>query len=167
MLGIDLGTRRIGPAVATRVRDRVPRAPNRGETIEADAVAIGRVAGSRACPSRPSVFGGGEGQEGAMVVAARDWASAIAVRLALLVALRDERLSSSRPSGVLGWMPRGRSGGALTWTQWNAFRARSIGGGKASSSRTSWTRGGRGSPWCPPRQWPRVRGPDGNAKEQR
>ena len=47
-----------------------------------------------------------------MAVAAREWAAALAARLALPVTMRDERLSSFEAERRLGRMPRGRSGGA-------------------------------------------------------
>jgi RNase H-fold protein (predicted Holliday junction resolvase) len=45
-------------------------------------------------------------------------------RLALPVVLRDERLSSFEAEQRLGRMPRGRSGGAPSRAQRNAFRAK-------------------------------------------
>ncbi len=48
----------------------------------------------------------------------------MAERLGLPVALRDERLTSFEAERRLGRMPKGRSGGAPSRTQRNAFRAR-------------------------------------------
>ena len=127
VLGIDLGTRRIGLAVADEsigiARPLVT--VNRGATLEADAAAIGRVCDEQGVSEL--VVGlpvEARGHEGEMAAAARDWASALGVRLGLAVTMRDERLSSFEAERRLGRMPRGRSGGAPTRTQRNAFRAR-------------------------------------------
>jgi putative holliday junction resolvase len=127
VLGIDLGTRRIGLAVADEgVGIARPLATvNRGTTIEADAAAIGRVCLEQAVTEL--VVGlpvEAKGQEGEMAAAARDWGTALGARLALPVTMRDERLSSFEAERRLGRMPRGRSGGAPSRTQRNAFRAR-------------------------------------------
>jgi putative Holliday junction resolvase len=171
VLGIDLGTRRIGLAVADEgIFIARPLATlNRGATIEADAAAIGRVCGEQGVSEL--VVGlpvEAKGQEGEMAVAARDWASAIAARLGLPVTLRDERLSSFEAERRLGRMPRGRSGGAPTRTQRNAFRAR-IDREAASvilqdelDARRAWTTPAPGTPVA---QAPGD--PDGNAMEQR
>ena len=65
-----------------------------------------------------------KGDEGTMAEGARTWATAVAERLALPVTMRDERLSSFEAERRLGRMPRGRSGGAPSRTQRNAYRAR-------------------------------------------
>ena len=64
------------------------------------------------------------GVEGQMAEGARTWAAEIGSRLGLPVTLRDERLSSFEAERRLGRMPRGRSGGAPSRAQRNAFRAR-------------------------------------------
>jgi putative Holliday junction resolvase len=64
------------------------------------------------------------GGEGTMATAAREWAAAMGERLSLPVVLRDERLTSFEAERRLGRMPRGRSGGAPSRTQRNAFRAK-------------------------------------------
>ncbi len=127
VLGIDLGERRIGLAVADEgVGIARPLATvNRGATVEADATAIGRVCDEQAVAEL--VVGlpvEAKGSEGVMAAAARDWASELGARLALPVTMRDERLSSFEAERRLGRMPRGRSGGPPTRTQRNAFRAR-------------------------------------------
>jgi putative Holliday junction resolvase len=127
VLGIDLGERRIGLAVADEgVGIARPLATvNRGATVEADAVSIGRVCNEQAVAEL--VVGlpvEARGSEGGMAAAARDWASELGLRLALPVTMRDERLSSFEAERRLGRMPRGRSGGPPTRTQRNAFRAR-------------------------------------------
>ena len=127
VLGIDLGERRIGLAVADEgVGIARPLATvNRGATVEADAASIGRVCDEQAIAEL--VVGlpvEARGSEGVMAAAARDWASELGLRLALPVTMRDERLSSFEAERRLGRMPRGRSGGPPTRTQRNAFRAR-------------------------------------------
>jgi len=127
VLGIDLGERRIGLAVADEgVGIARPLATvNRGATVEADAISIGRVCDEQAVAEL--VVGlpvEARGSEGVMAAAARDWASELGLRLALPVTMRDERLSSFEAERRLGRMPRGRSGGPPTRTQRNAFRAR-------------------------------------------
>ena len=127
ILGIDLGTRRIGLAVADAgIRIARPLATvGRGRDLLADAEAIGRVCREQDVAELvvglPIEAGG---DEGAMAMAARAWAAAVAARLELPVSMRDERLSSFEAEQRLGRMPRGRSGGPPSRTQRNAFRAR-------------------------------------------
>ena len=127
VLGVDLGAKRIGLAVADAGIGiaRPLSTLNRGSTLEADAEAIGRVCREQAVTEL--VVGlpvEARGNEGEMAAAARDWAGAMSVRLGLPVTLRDERLSSFEAEQRLGRMPRGRSGGPPSRTQRNAFRAR-------------------------------------------
>ena len=96
VLGIDLGTRRIGLAVADEgIGIARPLATvNRGATLEADATAIGRVCAEQAVTEL--VVGlpvEAIGTEGEMATAAREWASALGASLTLPVTMRDERLS--------------------------------------------------------------------------
>jgi len=127
VLGIDLGERRIGLAVAdegigiARPLATVPRAAD----IDGDAESIGRTCREQdvvelvvGLPVEAS------GVEGPMAQAARAWAAELAIRLRLPVVLRDERLSSFEAERRLGRMPRGRSGGPPSRTQRNAYRAR-------------------------------------------
>lgn len=127
VLGIDLGERRIGLAVADiGIGIARPLATvNRGATLDADADAIGRVCREQGVTEL--VVGlpvEARGTEGEMAAAARDWSAAIGERLSIPVTLRDERLSSFEAERRLGRMPRGRSGGPPSRTQRNAFRAR-------------------------------------------
>jgi putative holliday junction resolvase len=127
LLGIDLGERRIGLAIAdSAVGIARPLATiSRGRTIDADATAIARV-----CTEQDVielVVGlpvEAHGDEGVMASAARAWAATLGERLDLPVSMRDERLSSFEAERRLGRMPHGRSGGPPTRTQRNAFRAR-------------------------------------------
>jgi putative holliday junction resolvase len=127
ILGVDLGTRRVGLAVAdVGVGIARPLATlTRGDTPEADAEAIGRVCRDQGVVE--VVVGlpvEARGNEGEMAAAARSWAEALAGRLGIPVTMRDERLSSFEAERRLGRMPRGRSGGPPSRTQRNAFRAR-------------------------------------------
>jgi putative Holliday junction resolvase len=127
LLGVDLGTRRIGLAVAdagiwiARPHSTVTR----GATLDDDAETIGRVCREQGVTEL--VVGlpvEARGTEGEMAAAARAWAAGLSGRLGLPVTLRDERLSSFEAERRLGRMPRGRSGGPPSRTQRNVFRAR-------------------------------------------
>ena len=127
LLGIDLGTRRIGLAVAdSGIGGARPLATiGRTASIDTDADAIGRVCLEQGVVEL--VVGlpvEASGVEGQMAEGARAWAAEIGTRLGLPVTLRDERLSSFEAERRLGRMPRGRSGGAPSRAQRNAFRAR-------------------------------------------
>jgi putative holliday junction resolvase len=127
VLGIDLGSKRIGLAVADAAIGiaRPLATVNRAVTLDADAEALSRLC--REQDVTELVVGlpvEAHGGEGPMAAAAREWATAIGVRLGLPVTLRDERLSSFEAERRLGRMPRGRSGGAPSRTQRTAFRAR-------------------------------------------
>jgi putative holliday junction resolvase len=127
ILGVDLGSKRIGFAVADAGIGiaRPLSTANRGATIEDDLAILRAVCAeqqvSELVVGLPIEAAGGEG---AMAVAAREWASLVGERLGLPVTLRDERLSSFEAERRLGRMPRGRSGGPPSRTQRNAFRAR-------------------------------------------
>ncbi|HYO44188.1 MAG TPA: Holliday junction resolvase RuvX [Candidatus Limnocylindrales bacterium] len=127
VLGVDLGAKRIGLAVADAGVGiaRPLSTVNRGATPLADAETIGRVCREQAVTEL--VVGlpvEARGTEGEMAAAAREWAAALSANLNLPVTLRDERLSSFEAEQRLGRMPRGRSGGPPSRTQRNAFRAR-------------------------------------------
>ena len=129
LLGIDLGERRIGLAVAehgglsARPLATLNRAPSLAPADDARALArivaeqriVGLVVG---LPLEAS------GAEGPMARAAIAWAHAVAERLGLAVTLRDERLSSHLAESRLGSMPRGRSGGPPSRTQRDRYRER-------------------------------------------
>jgi putative holliday junction resolvase len=127
ILGVDLGSKRIGLAVADAgIGIARPLATvNRGATLDDDADALGRVCQEQDVAEL--VIGlpvEAAGAEGVMATAARAWAEAIGMRLGLPVSLRDERLSSFEAERRLGRMPRGRSGGPPSRSQRNAYRAR-------------------------------------------
>jgi putative Holliday junction resolvase len=127
ILGVDLGSRRIGLAVAdTGVGIARPLATvGRGKNADEDAATLGRVCLEQGVVEL--VVGlpvEARGTEGTMAAAARDWAALIGERLGLPIVLRDERLTSFEAERRLGRMPKGRNGGAPSRTQRNAFRAR-------------------------------------------
>jgi putative Holliday junction resolvase len=127
ILGVDLGSRRIGLAVADAgVGIARPLATvRRAASPRADADTIGRVCLEQGVSEL--VVGlpiEARGSEGEMAAGARAWAAEVGGLLALPVTLRDERLSSFEAERRLGRMPRGRSGGPPSRTQRDAHRAR-------------------------------------------
>ncbi len=128
VLGIDLGSRRIGIAVAdAEVGIARPLVTvNRGRSLEDDAATIGRLCreqGATELVVGPADRGGGPGRHhGRRPLATGRRPSERP--LGLPVTMRDERLSSYEAERRLGPMPRGRSGGAPTKTQRDAYRAR-------------------------------------------
>ena len=127
LLGIDLGTRRIGLAIAEpdALRARPLATLGRGRSLEADADALGRVAAANGIAEL--VVGlplDMSGAEGPAATAARRWAVAIADATGLPVTLRDERLSSHVAEGRVGRARRGPSGGPPGPARRAANRAR-------------------------------------------
>jgi putative Holliday junction resolvase len=127
ILGIDLGSKRIGLAVAEAgIGIARPLATvNRGASLDEDVASLETVC--REQDVTELVVGlpvEAAGSEGTMAAAARAWASAVGSRLGIPVTLRDERLSSFEAERRMGRMPRGRSGGPPSRTQRNAYRAR-------------------------------------------
>jgi putative pre-16S rRNA nuclease len=127
LLGIDLGERRIGLAIAdagglsARPLTTIPR----GRDSAMDAATLGRIVESNGVTEL--VVGlplEAAGAEGPMAAGARAWAAEIGAALGLPLALRDERLSSHLAEQRLGPMPRGRSGGPPSKTQRERYRAR-------------------------------------------
>ena len=127
LLGIDLGERRIGLAVADGDGSAAqPLATlRRGRDDDADAAALQGVIETQAIEEvivgLPLEAAGAEGSQAQLT---RAWADAMAVRLGIPVGFRDERLSSHLAETRLGPMKRGRSGGPPTKTQRDAYRAR-------------------------------------------
>jgi putative holliday junction resolvase len=127
ILGIDLGERRIGLAIAdgggltARPLATINRAASKHP--DDDAATLARfVAEQRVVELVVGLPLEANGQEGPMAVGAAAWAHAIAERLSLPVTLRDERLSSHVAESRLGPMPRGRSGGPPSRTQRDRYR---------------------------------------------
>lgn len=128
ILGIDLGTRRIGVAIAevgdlaARPLTTLPRAEGRPGRELVALAALARIhAASELVVGLPLEAAGSEGP---MAAAARAWAEEAGRALGLPVTLRDERLSSNVAESRLGPMPRGRSGGPPSRTQRGRYRER-------------------------------------------
>jgi putative Holliday junction resolvase len=129
LLGIDLGERRIGLAIADAgsLAARPLATVNRARSLapQDDATTLARIVAEQhvaelvvGLPLEAS------GAHGPMAEAATTWASAVAELLGLPVTMRDERLSSHLAESRLGPMPRGRSGGAPSRTQRDRYRER-------------------------------------------
>lgn len=127
LLGIDLGERRIGVAIADD--EASPARPlstlRRRPTVDLDAATLNELIDAHRIDELivglPLEASGAEGPQSAMT---RTWATALAQRVGARVTLRDERLTSHVAEGRLGPMKRGRSGGPPSKTQRDAYRAR-------------------------------------------
>jgi putative Holliday junction resolvase len=127
LLGVDLGERRIGLALADP--DGSPAQPlvtiRRAATLDADAAALKTVIAGQGVDELvvglPLEASGGDGPQATLT---RRWAAAMEERLGLPVSLRDERLTSHLAETRLGPMKRGRSGGPPTKAQRDAYRGR-------------------------------------------
>lgn len=129
ILGIDLGQRRIGLAIADRegLSARPLMTISRARSLDPsdDAATLARiVAEQRIVELVVGLPLEARGNEGTMAEAAAAWAKAVAEALGLHVTLRDERLSSHLAESRLGPMPRGRSGGPPSKTQRDRYRER-------------------------------------------
>lgn len=127
ILGVDLGERRIGLAIAeldglsARPLTTISRA--RSLAPEDDANTLARIAREQRVAEL--VVGlplEASGARGPMAEAATTWAGAVAEMLGLPMTMRDERLSSHLAESRLGPMPRGRSGGPPSRTQRDRYR---------------------------------------------
>jgi len=122
ILGIDLGEKRIGLALAdedslsARALATIPR----GRDMPADARTLRRIVEEQGIGAvvvgLPLEAGG---NEGTMAIAARAWGMALASELGLPVSFRDERLSSHVAESRLGPM-----GGPPSRTQRARYRER-------------------------------------------
>ncbi|HEY2887437.1 MAG TPA: Holliday junction resolvase RuvX [Candidatus Limnocylindrales bacterium] len=127
LLGIDLGERRIGIAVADPDgRARALQTLRRARTVDADADAIRRIVVEQ--DASELIVGlplEADGREGPQVAITRSWVEALTPLLpGVAICFRDERLSSHVAEGRVGPMKRGRSGGPPSATQRAAHRAR-------------------------------------------
>ena len=127
LLGVDLGERRIGLALAERDGSAarplatIRRASNRETDVTALRTIVKRYDVDELVVGLPLEAAGGEGPQASVT---RTWATAVAERLELPLVLRDERLSSYLAETRLGPMKRGRSGGPPSKVQRDAYRAR-------------------------------------------
>ncbi len=128
-LGIDLGEKRVGLALADGdPADAIARplqTLRRGRDLASDvaqlAAVIERERIDELVVGLPLDVSGDEGSQAALT---RAWAEAMAVEVGLPVGFRDERLTSHLAEARLGPMKRGRSGGPPSKTQRDAYRAR-------------------------------------------
>ena len=129
LLGVDLGERRIGLAIAERggLAARPLATINRARSLE-PADDARTLAGFVTEQGIVELVVGlpleASGEEGRMAEAAATWARAVAELLELPVTMRDERLSSHVAESRLGPMPRGRSGGPPSKSQRDRYRER-------------------------------------------
>ena len=126
ILGLDLGGKRIGVAVADSDGIAMPLTTlRRAATHAEDAAAIARLVGEQ---DATEVIVGlpfeAAGQEGAQARITREWVEAVQPLLDAPLRYRDERLTSHVAEQRLGPMKRGRSGGPPSRTQRDAYRAR-------------------------------------------
>jgi putative Holliday junction resolvase len=126
LLGVDVGARRIGVAVADPESGTVRALTtiNRADP-SADARTLRRLADEQAAtelivglPLRA------DGREGEQARLTRDWAAGIAPLVALPIAWRDERHTSQRAEAHLGRVRRSHNGSAPTTRSLRAYRAR-------------------------------------------
>lgn len=126
LLGVDLGTKRIGLAVGdTQTGSVVPLTTIRRSERELDAGKIASVAAEQRIDEL--VVGlplNMDGSEGGQALSTRTWAVAVAELAALPLAWRDERLTTERAMERIGPPPRGKSGGAPSPEARRAYRAR-------------------------------------------
>ena len=126
ILGLDLGEKRIGVAVADAQGIAMPLTTlRRAPTAAADAEAIERIlAEQRATEIVVGLPYEAAGQEGTQARVTRAWVEAVQPLLSVLLRYRDERLTSHLAEERLGPMKRGRSGGPPSRTQRDAYKAR-------------------------------------------
>ncbi|HSH21968.1 MAG TPA: Holliday junction resolvase RuvX, partial [Candidatus Caenarcaniphilales bacterium] len=125
LLGIDLGTRRIGLAVADTVTASVrPLTTVRRGDPERDIRTLATIVAEQRVDEfvvgLPRSLDGSEGQQ---AIETRRWAEEVLVQLARPIHWRDERLTSERAERTVGRTGRGRSGGPPTPTSREAHRA--------------------------------------------
>ena len=127
LLGIDLGERRIGLAIAdddgsgARAHSTLNRAANPKQDAAALAAVIEANDVDELVIGLPLEASGAEGPQATIT---RNWGDAMALHLPIPISFRDERLSSHVAEGRLGPMKRGRSGGPPSRTQRDAYRSR-------------------------------------------
>jgi putative Holliday junction resolvase len=126
LLGIDLGERRIGLAVADGASQAVrPLATIRRADEARDADTLRRVCEEQRIDE--IVIGlplNMDGTEGPQAAATREWAAAVATHVGKPVSWRDERLSSTTAEARMPRARRGRAGGPPASTSRTSRRAR-------------------------------------------
>ena len=126
ILGIDLGTRRIGIALGDLAAGHArPLVTLARRDITRDAASIARLAVEH--EAEELVIGlplSLDGSEGPQAISTRDWAAAVAPLTGLRVSWQDERHTSQDAERRIGTPARGRSGGAPSASAMRAYRAR-------------------------------------------
>lgn len=127
VLGIDLGDRRIGVAMADLEQgSAMPLATlSRGRSVAEDAKVLARLAKEQRAEAL--IVGlplDMSGTEGPQAIRTREWAVAVAAATGLPLRFRDERLTSERAEKRIGSPARGRSGGPPSAAQRESQRAR-------------------------------------------
>src|SRR5262249_44822642 len=126
LLGLDVGDRRIGVALADAGGRAVPlttlrRTDDPVRDGEALATPVRTHAVDEAVVGLPLDMSGGEGEQARRT---RAWIETVRPALIPSVRYRDERLTSHLAEQRVGPMKRGRSGGPPTRAQRDAWRAR-------------------------------------------
>jgi putative Holliday junction resolvase len=126
LLGLDVGERRIGVALADVDGRAVPLTTiRRSDDPSTDGAAIAALVSkhdvTEIIVGLPLDMSGGEGSQAAST---RAWVEAARPAWIARVRYRDERLSSHVAEQRVGPMKRGRSGGPPTRAQRDAWRAR-------------------------------------------
>jgi putative Holliday junction resolvase len=126
ILGLDVGTRRIGVAVADADGMATPLTTiRRTATIAADAATLARLLEEqRATEIIVGLPFEAAGHEGTQAALTREWVDGVSPLLGVPIGYRDERLTSHLAEQRLGPMKRGRGGGPPSRTQRDAWRAR-------------------------------------------
>ncbi|MCY7418943.1 MAG: Holliday junction resolvase RuvX [Chloroflexi bacterium] len=126
LLGIDLGTRRIGVALGdTTTGQARPLVTLARRGIEHDAASLRRLALEQGV--QELVVGlplSLDGSEGPQATYTRDWAAAIARLTGLCITWQDERHTSQDAEHRLGGPGRGRAGGPPSAAALRSYRAR-------------------------------------------
>jgi putative Holliday junction resolvase len=126
VLGLDVGDRRVGVAVADQVtRSARPLATFRRGTPEQDATTVARLAAEQHAEALvvglPLDMDGGEGEQARVT---RAWASAIGSRTGLPVRWQDERLTTEAAEARQPRLRRDRGSGQPTRAAIAARRSR-------------------------------------------
>ncbi len=126
LLGIDLGTRRIGVALGDLTTGHArPLVTLSRRDVASDAASIGRLA--REHDVAELVVGlplSLDGSEGPQAASTRSWVDAVAPLTGLRVTWQDERHTSEDAEQRLGGPGRGRAGGPPSAAVLRAYRAR-------------------------------------------
>ncbi|MFN8620548.1 MAG: Holliday junction resolvase RuvX [Chloroflexota bacterium] len=125
LLGLDVGERRIGVAIAPDGGGARPLVTLARSTPDQDASALRTLAAEHAVTELvvglPLDRMGGISAQAAAI---QDWAAVVAPLVGLPVAWRDERHTSQAAESRIGGAPRGRSGGRPSPAALRAHRAR-------------------------------------------